>query len=82
MQHLAFCFFAIPIGNDTANNNGNWLNTVHPPCRNTFQHLYYMLVGAARPPMIACVVNRVPIPTEIPANANRSTGVNIAPPNF
>ena len=82
MQHLAFCFFAIPIGNDTANNNGNWLNTVHPPCRNTFQHLYHMLVGAARPPMIACVVNRVPIPTEIPANANRRTGVNIAPPNF
>ena len=82
MQHLAFCFFAIPIGNDTANNNGNWLNTVHPPCRNTFQHLYHMLVGAARLPMMACVVNSVPIPTEIPAKANRSTGVNMAPPNF
>ena len=82
MQQRAFCLLARPMGSETANSSGSWLNTVQPPCRITFQTPYHNVSGAASEPKMTSVVSSVPRPITTPANAKRSTGVNIAPPNF
>ena len=68
------------MGSETAKSNGSWLNTVQPPSRMMSQHLRQRVPSAAIGPMAASVVHSVPMPTTTPANANSSTGVNIAPP--
>ena len=74
-------FFAKPMGTAMAKRIGIWANTVHAPCSTTYQKSYQSVPWAAMLPSSPVFLHTMDTATVSPKNANRMTGVYIAPPN-
>lgn len=74
-------FFAKPIGTAMAKRIGIWANTVQAPCSTTNQKSYQTVPLSAMLPRSIVFLQTIEMATVRPKNANRMTGVYIAPPN-
>ena len=74
-------FFAKPIGTAMAKRIGICAKTAQPPCSTTYQKSYQTVPLSAIEPRSIVFLQMMEIATVRPKNANRMTGVYIAPPN-
>ena len=81
MAQRAGSFFAKPMGTAMAKRIGICANTVHAPCSTMYQKSYHSVPSAAIAPSSPVFLQTMDTATVRPKNANRMTGVYIAPPN-